>query len=104
MEKLVVHLEFGKILGIVSIISILITYIIHFIFRKDFKYKLVKYAPGFILILIGIYNLFNLGIDLPDTNEFNRVLATVIFLVAGFIGLFTGLIIGVINKDKVKES
>lgn len=100
LQKLSVHLEFGKVLIIIAIISILLTCLMHFIFRKNLKYKLVKYIPGFILTLIGVYNLFSVGINLPDINEFNMLLATIIFIIAGLIGLFTGLIIGVINKDK----
>ncbi len=103
MEKLrdlAVHLEFGKLIVIIALTSILITYLIHFILRKNPKYKLVKYIPGFIFTLIGVYNLFNIGISLPDINEFNMLLATILFIIAGLIGMLTGLIIGIIVKDK----
>lgn len=100
MEDLIVHLEFAKILGIVSLISILGTVIVYYVFRKQRRYRLLKYIPGFILILIGIYNLINIGMDLPGINEFNKVLIIVISLVGGFISLSTGLIIGVINKGR----
>lgn len=100
LEKLAVHLEFGKILIIIAMISILLTCLIYFIVRKHPKYNLVKYIPGFVFTLIGVYNLFNVGLRLPDTDEFNLVLVTIIFIIAGLVGLFTGLIIGVVNKDK----
>lgn len=100
LEKLAVHLEFGKILIIIALMSILITCLTYFIVRKNPKYKLVKYIPGFIFTLIGGYNLFNMGVRLPETDEFNIFLLTIIFIVAGLIGLFTGLIIGVITKEK----
>lgn len=100
MDKLAVHLEFGKILVIVAIISIILTSLMYFIFRKHSKYNLVKYIPGLIFTGLGVYNLLTIGISLPDTNEFNRVLMTLVFMVAGLIGIFTGLIIGVITKDK----
>lgn len=100
LDKLIVHLEFGKILIIVSIASILLTCLMYFIVRKHPKYKLVKYIPGFIFTLIGAYNLLNIGMNLPDTEDFYILLATTIFIVAGLIGLFTGLIIGIIKKEK----
>lgn len=100
MQDLIVHLEFAKILGLVTLISILVTVIVYYIFRNQIKYRLLKYIPGFIFILIGIFNLMSLGIELPGINEFNKILIIVISMVGGFISLFTGLIIGVINKEK----
>ncbi|HZK33298.1 MAG TPA: hypothetical protein VFC60_02250 [Tissierellaceae bacterium] len=100
LEKLAVHLEFGKILIIIAIVSILLTCLMYFIVRKNPKYKLVKYIPGFIFTLIGGYNLFNMGINLPETDEFNMFLLTIIFIVAGLVGLLTGLIIGIVTKEK----
>lgn len=100
LQSLAVHLEFGKILTIISIVSILLTYLIHFIFRKYPKYRLAKYSPGFIFTLVGGYSLFSLGISLPEAHEFNMLLITIIFIVAGLVGMFTGLIIGVVNKEK----
>lgn len=100
LEKLAVHLEFGKILVIIALVSILLTCFMYFIVRKHPKYKMVKYIPGFIFTAVGVYNLLNIGINLPDINEFQMVLATVIFIIAGLVGLFTGLIIGIIKKEK----
>ena len=100
LEQLVVHLEFGKVLIIIALVSILLTCLMYFIVRKNPKYKLVKYIPGFIFTIVGGYNLFNIGINLPDTEDFYMVLATIIFIVAGLIGLLTGLIIGIVKKEK----
>lgn len=100
MDDLVVHLEFAKILGLVALISVLITVLVYYIFRKQRKYRLLKYIPGFLMVLIGIYNLINLGIGLPGINEFNKVLIIVISLVGGLIALSTGLIIGIVNKGR----
>ncbi len=100
MEDMVVHLEFAKILAIVVLISILFTVLVYYIFRKQRKYRFLKYIPGFILILIGMYNLMNLGINLPGINEFSKILIIVTSVVGGFISLSTGLIIGIINKGR----
>ena len=100
LEKLAVHLEFGKILIIIALISILLTCLMYYIVRKNPKYKLVKYIPGFVFTIVGGYNLFNIGIHLPNTEDFYMILATIIFIVAGLIGLLTGLIIGIVKKEK----
>lgn len=100
MDDLMVHLEFAKILALAGLIAVLVTISIYLIFRKHKKLRLLKYLPGLILISIGIYNLTNLGIELPGVNEFNKVLIIVISIVGGFISLTTGLIIGIINKGR----
>ena len=98
LEGLKVHLEFSKILIIVSFIAALITIMIYILFRKDRKYRMVKYIPGFILFIIGLVGFFSLGMSLPGVEEFNKVLIIVMTLVAGFIAMSTGLIIGIIEK------
>lgn len=100
LERMAVHLEFGKIILIVGAMSILLTSLIHFLLRKYPKYRIVKFIPGFIFTIVGFYNLFRIGIELPNTDEFNMLLATVIFIVGGLVGLLSGLIIGVISKKK----
>lgn len=100
MDELRVHLEFAKILALVVVTSILLTSIVYFIFRKNRKYRLAKYIPGLLLLLIGLYYMMNLGIELPEIGEFNKVLMIVISLIGSFISLSTGLIIGIINKGR----
>lgn len=101
MDSLKVHLGFGRTLAIVCLIAVGLTIFIYFIFRKEKKYRLLKYLPGLILILIGFFNLFDLGIDLPGIDEFNKVLIMVASMVGGFVSLATGLIIGIINKGRI---
>lgn len=100
MDELRVHLEFAKILALVVVISILLTIIVYFIFRKNIKYRLARYIPGLLLLLIGLYNIMNLGIELPAITEFNKVLIIVISMIGSFISFSTGLIIGIVNKQK----
>ena len=53
MEEFIVHLEFAKILGIAATIAIIATLITYLIFRNN---RVVKYIPGLMIILIGLYN------------------------------------------------
>lgn len=99
LEGLKIHMEFSKILLIVSFIAALITIMVYYLFRKERKYRLVKYIPGLILFLIGLVSFFSLGMSLPGVEEFNKVLIIVMTLVAGFIAMSTGLIIGIIKKE-----
>jgi len=97
MEELIVHLEFGKVIAITSAIVIIITIITDVIFRK---YSLVKYVPGTIIIIIGLFNLLKVGVENIGLDDFNRMFLVLITLITGFIGICTGLIIGIIRKDK----
>lgn len=97
MKELVIHLEFAKILGIFSMLSIVVTIIAFFLAGKS---RTVKYIPGILLIVFGLYNLIYLGGDSLGGEEFNRLYMVMIGMISGILGLFTGLIIGVITKVK----
>lgn len=97
MEEFIVHLEFAKTLGIVSVIAILFTLIVYLIFKNN---RVVKYIPGLIFILIGLYNLFYLGSESTTIDEVNMIFIIIVALISGFVGLATGLIIGIIKKNK----
>lgn len=97
MEELLVHLEFGKTLGIVALATIVATITIYFIFRKG---RIAKYIPGLIFILIGLYNLYNIGTETSLLDNANTLFLIVITMISGFIGISTGLIIGIITKGR----
>lgn len=97
MGEFIVHLEFAKILGIAAIIAIIFTLIMYLVFRNN---RVVKYIPGLIFIVIGLYNLFYLGKESSTVEGVNRVLIILVAMVAGFIGLSTGLIIGIFKKGR----
>lgn len=97
MGEFIVHLEFAKILGIAAVIAIIFTLIMYLVFRNN---RVVKYIPGLIFIVIGLYNLFYLGKESSTVEGVNRVLIIVVAMVAGFIGLSTGLIIGIFKKGR----
>lgn len=97
MAELKLHLDNGKLLIYISLITMLATLITHLIFKK---YRFMKYIPGFILLFIGIYNLYMVSGELTSSESIKNILMFVIGFIAGFIGLFSGLIIGIYNKPR----
>ncbi|WP_353096469.1 hypothetical protein [Tissierella praeacuta] len=97
MKELIVHLEFAKILGVFILGAIIITSVTYLIFRKN---RFIKYIPGFILMIIGIYNLFYIGKDSFTLDGVNRLFIIMITMVAGFVGVSTGLVIGIFKKGR----
>lgn len=98
MGEFLEHLEYAKLLGYISLASIIITYITHRIFRKTNRG--IKYLPGLFFICIGLYNLYTVGNDLTRTAGISNLVLFIIGIGAGFIGLLFGLILGVYNKEK----
>jgi hypothetical protein len=97
MERFTEHMEFAKILGIVVVGVIVFTVITHFIFKKS---RVIRYIPGLICLLIGLYNLFYMGEEVSTLDGVNRLLIITISMISGFVGISTGLIIGVFRKGK----
>ena len=97
MEKLIEHMEFAKILGFVAAGVMIFTVITHLIFRKN---RIARYIPGLIFIIIALYNLLFLGDDISNLEGVNRLLIVMISMISGFVGISTGLIIGVYRKGK----
>lgn len=98
MGEFLEHLEYAKLLGYVSLASIIITYITHRIFRNI--NRAIKYLPGIFLIIFGLYNLYTVGNDLTRTAGISNLVFFMLGVGAGFIGLLFGLILGVYNKEK----
>lgn len=108
LDELLTYVSDSMIILYVSLGVILLTIVTHFIFKKYSRY--IKYIPGTIIILIGIFNLFGVLDSLVENESLNALMTFVIFVVSGFVGIFTGLILGVyekpmkkIKKDKKEE-
>lgn len=97
MEELMLHLKNARTLVYVSLAAIVLTFATHLIFAK---YRFVKYIPGFILIIIGLYNIYKASSDFTSPDSLNPILIFLICFLGGIIGLFSGLIIGIYNKPK----
>ena len=97
MQEFIMHLDYGKKLGGFSIAIILITVVTYLIFKKN---RFIKYLPGLVLFIIGLYNLFFLEKDSYSINELNRISIAAMACITGVVGLSTGLIIGVWKKGR----
>jgi hypothetical protein len=97
MDELLKYLANGKIVVYVSLACIAITTVMHLIFRKI---RFVKYIPGFVFVLVGIFNLSLAFSSLGQTISLNYFSLSVVLLVGGLVGMLSALIIGVYNKPK----
>lgn len=90
------YMEFIEIFGISIFIGVILTIITYFIFRKSI---VMKYIPG-TLICIGFLVKLFLTKNLFSTENINQLIFLLSILISGIISLFTGLIIGIIVKEK----
>jgi hypothetical protein len=100
MEELIRYLDNTKALVYVSIASVGLTFITHFIFKK---YRFVKYIPGIGIIGFGLYSLYQVMNLLTESKSIENLLLFLLCVVGGFVGLLFALIIGIYNKPKRKK-
>lgn len=102
MGEFLDHLEYAKLLGYVSLGIMVITYIVHVIFRE---HRWAKYIPSTIVIGVGVYSLLSLGNSSSWIKGISDMVSILISMVGGIMGLFFALIIGVYNKpQKMKKT
>lgn len=101
LKELMGHVGDSKVIVYVSLAAILITVIIHFIFRKYSKY--IKYLPGLIMIVTGIIRLFTTFDLILEAEGLENLMFFTTFVVSGFIGIFAALILGVYEKPVKKK-
>lgn len=96
MDEILNHLGYVKLIGLVALGAIIITTIFHFIFRN----RIGKYIPAIIFLIFGIYSLYTMNNDLASSEWLEKFLLFVLGTGGGIIGILTGLIIGIYNKEK----
>lgn len=101
MKDLLNHLEYTKLFLIITVGMIALTYLVHIMFRKK---RIVKYLPGLISIIIGIYGFLTIDAKVIFLDDINNMTIFAIGISVGFIGILVGLIIGIFNKDKYKNN
>lgn len=82
----------------VSLAAMALTVITHFIFRKYSRF--IKYLPGILILLMGIYSLYTVLDSILETESFGELMFSITFVVSGFVGIFSALILGVYHKPK----
>ena len=102
MEDLLKHLENWEIILYVSLACIGLTIIADILFKK---HRYVKYIPGLIFIIIGVFNIYLVLDALTETQSIKNISLFILLVAGGIIGILTALIIGIYKKPiKVKQS
>lgn len=84
------------LLGIASIFS-LITYLFHYLFKKN---KIIKYFPAIISMLFALYYLYLAQTSYTGFEDIARAILAVMLITGFFAGIVTGVIIDLIYKYK----
>ncbi|MGO1469722.1 MAG: hypothetical protein ACTHW2_06845 [Tissierella sp.] len=100
MKELLNHLEYAKLFLIISVGMIALTFLIHIIFREK---NILKFIPGIISLIIGIYGLITVDPRIIFLDDINSLTIFVIGTSVGLVGIFVAFIINVLDKNKVKK-
>lgn len=95
--ELMEYMDLAKIMLYVTLGGIVITLIFHLILKD---YRFVKYLPGALIVLAGLYNLLTIFNDLTEKSSIKNLELFLILEVAGFSSLFFALIIGIYTKPR----
>ncbi|WFA09420.1 cytochrome C biosynthesis protein [Tissierella sp. Yu-01] len=102
MDDLLKHLDNWEIILYVSLACIGLTILAGLVFKK---HRYVKYIPGLLFIVIGIFNLYTVLGALTETQSINNISLFILLVAGGVIGLLMALIIGIYRKPtRVKQS
>lgn len=97
LEEMSAYMEYGKTLLFIFLGAILITYLAHRLFTSQ---RWVKYIPGFVLLLYGLFSLTKINVLTNDIFDDNSVMGFITGMAVGFSTLLFGLILGIYNKPK----
>lgn len=85
----------SNLLIYVSLAVIAITLMTHLIFKKI---RLIKYIPGLVVVMIGIFNFYLVMNNITAESSLPNLLLFIIGVVSGLVGILFALIIGILAK------
>ena len=94
------YMGYGKMLIYAFIGAIVLTFILY-LFVKEQRW--VKYIPGILMLIYGLFNLNRIDLSANDFLEDNSLIGFIIGIAGGLATLLFGLILGVYNKPKKKK-
>lgn len=97
IEEIFGYMEYGKLLALVFLGAIVVTYLFHRLFKGQ---RWIKYMPGFALLIFGLYSLTQIDMSSNSFLEDNSLVGFVTGIAGGLATLLFGLILGVFNKPK----
>lgn len=102
LEELLLYIDDSIVIIYMSIAAAVITVVTHFVFRKLNRF--IKYLPGVILIIIGVYYLYTALGGLVENESLPKIMSFVTFVISGFVGILSALILGIYYKPIKKKS
>lgn len=100
LEELAGYFEDARMIVYVSLAVAAITLLTHLIFRKI---RIMKYLPGLMVLLIGLYNFYVVKDVLAADESMSNLLLFIIGVSAGLTGMLFALIIGIYTKPVKKK-
>lgn len=101
LKELLGYASDSTIIIYASLAAILLTIIIHFLFRKYSRF--LKYIPGTIMLIIGVFSLYKVLDSLVEAESLDELMNFITFVVSGFVGIFSALILGVYDKPRKRK-
>lgn len=101
LKELLGYASDSTIIIYASLAAILLTIIIHLLFRKYSRF--LKYIPGTIMLIIGIFSLYKVLDSLVEAESLDELMNFISFVVSGLVGIFSALILGVYDKPRKKR-
>lgn len=101
LEELLVYASDSAIILYMVLAIIVLTVISHFLFRK--RNRFIKYLPGIVILLYGLYKLYSVLDSLVDFESLDILMSFVTYTVSGFVGIFFALILGIYEKPRKKR-
>lgn len=82
---------------VASILAMVVTFVVNMLTKR---LKFLKYIPGLILIVVGMFSLIIVLNNLFDRSSLPNIGITLITLTAGICAILFAICIGIYNKDR----
>lgn len=102
LDELLLYIDNSTVIIYMSVAAAVLTVVTHFIFRNQNRF--MKYLPGIILVIIGIYYLYTVSGTLVENESLAEIMSFVTFVISGLLGMLSALILGVYEKPIKKKS
>ena len=100
MKDLMEHLKYSKIFILISIVIMILSYLTSIKYKNK---KIAKFMPGIVSIVIGVVALLTINGRIIFLDDISNFSVFILGTAAGLTGICVALIIGILNKDKVKK-
>lgn len=92
--------ELTSFIIILSLGTIAATVLISLLFRKP---GIVKFLPGTVMILIGIFKFLSISLDLLDSRNLGGIMTVLLLGALGFVSVCTAAIMQIVMPKRRKR-